>query len=212
MWRKNKAILEKIRNYLKVSRSTVERFFEGLCHCIEHGRDTRFARFVDETHQLESDADTVRREIELTLFRKSLLPESREDIMLLLERFDEIPNQAEEILRTIQMEHLDLPPSVHEWVMELAKLGCETLSQASEAVENALQSADRVTELTREIDGKESVGDHLEQKAVSEIFDSGAEIAVKILHRDLILKVGRLCDLAEDVAYFLKVFVAKRRI
>ena len=86
MWKKNKLLMEQIQHYLDVAQETLDSFSEGLHHYAENGLDDAFSRIVDATHQKESTADGIRREIEVELFKKSLLPESREDLMLLLER------------------------------------------------------------------------------------------------------------------------------
>jgi len=212
MWNRNKAVLSKFLNYLDVAQEAIDCFAEGLRHHIEHGPDTHFARFVDETHQRESDADTLRHEIEIELFKKSLLPESREDLLLMLERVDLIPNQAEEALRMMLIQRVVLPDFVKEGLVELADLGVEGFRLVAEAVREALGPGASIGDLNRRIDETESVGDRVEQRLLSSIFDSDLSLAEKMLCRDTVTEVGCLCDLEEDVGFFLTVFVVKRHV
>lgn len=212
MWKRNKAILDKILHYLDVAQEAIDCFAAGLRHHIEHGLDSHFARFVDETHQRESDADTLRHEIEIELFKKSLLPESREDLLMLLERVDLIPNQAEEALRMLLLQRVELPDFVKEGLAELADLGVQGFRLVAEAVRDALGPAANIQDLNRRIDETESVGDKVEQRLVSSIFASDLSLAEKILYRDVVTEVASLCDLEEDVGFSVTVFVVKRHV
>ena len=80
-FRKNKIIKARIEEYLVVANETLDIYREGMLHYLEHGIDEHFNTCMKRTHGSESKADDLRREIETALFEKSLLPESREDII-----------------------------------------------------------------------------------------------------------------------------------
>lgn len=212
MWKQNRKILEQIELYLDVVKSVMGTCREGIKAYTLNGADVHFSRLADEAHKYESDADNICRDIELELYKKSLLPESREDILLLLERLDLIPNQAEEILRMIQIQHLKIPEKLHPMMLELISLGEDACTLTREAVIMALNRKPTVQDHFRRIDDMESIADRVEQKIISELFSMGIPTADKILYRDIITGIGALCDLAEDVQYFLTVFVVKRHV
>ncbi|NOY83103.1 MAG: DUF47 family protein [Kiritimatiellaeota bacterium] len=212
MWQKNKQVHADVERYLTVVDECLDCFCRALQHVVKHGHDTHFERLVDETHRKESDADTIRREIEFRLYEKSLLPDSREDLMLLLERLDSIPNTAEEIIRRISYQGLNIPDFLHGPLLEIARLGIETFELVKEAVNDALGTGDRTQELARRIDEAESVADRIEGDSTRAIFRSDLGTGKKILLAGLISGVSDLCDEEEDAAYFLRVFVIKRRI
>jgi len=212
MWKKNQALREDIDRYLAVVDECLDCFCRGLQHVIEHGHDAHFLGLVDETHQKESDADGIRREIELQLYEKSLLPDSREDLMLLLERLDSLPNTAEEILRRIAYQELKIPTFLRDPLQEIARIGVETFGMVKEAVADALGTGEHTQELARRIDEAESVVDRLEGETVRALFQSDIGTGRKILLADLVARISDLCDDEEDAAYFLRIFVVKRRI
>ena len=211
-WKKNKRVHEEIERYLAIVGEALECFSAGVEHYLRDGLDAHFARLVDQTHQKESEADDIRLAIELDLYEKSLLPDSREDVLLLLERLDLIPNQAEDVLRAVLIQQEELPTSVHDRVAELVALGSQAYRLVDEAVRDALTKSPGVADLTRRISEVETLGDHLEQQIIADIFRGKDGTAKKILSREVVGGIGAICDLAQDVAYFLTIFVVKRRV
>jgi len=213
MSKRNKYILDKIFRYLDVSGEALAHCAKGLEHLFAHGRDSHFSILTDETHQKESTADNILREIELTMYEQALLPESREDLLLLLERVDLLPNQAEEVLRRIRMEQIELPETIHADMRELMQLGIETYALVVRGIHDAFGRAEQVPQITAAIDENESVGDKLEQRLITHLFQQEQlSLAARLQVRDIIESIGALCDLAEEVAAFLTIFTVKRRV
>ena len=210
--KRNKRVREEIERYLAIVGEALECLSNGVEHYLQNGLDAHFARIVDQTHQKESEADDIRRAVEIELYEKSLLPDSREDILLLLERLDLIPNQAEDVLRAVLIQQVELPKSVHDRVSELVALGCQAYRLVDEAVRDALTEATEVNDLTRRISEAETLGDHMEQQIITDIFAGKDGTAKKILFREVVEGIGAICDLAQDVAYFLTIFVVKRQV
>ena len=61
------------------------------------------------TDDLESEADEMRRDIEMTLYGRALLPESRGDILTILESYDRVPNAAETVLSILANQRVVIP-------------------------------------------------------------------------------------------------------
>ena len=212
-WKKNAQINDGIIEYLRIVRECLDAFQEGVKHALKRGYDAHFTRLVDEAHKKESGADSVRRDIEFRLYERSLLPDSREDLLLLLERLDAIPNRAEEVLRDLEIQRINIPEPIHGAVKELTKLGIKTFELITEAVEDAIGPGEKIKDLARRIDDLESVADKVEQNCRRWIFrSSDIDLCQKVLLDNVINGIGDLCDEGEDAVYFLRVFVIKRRI
>ncbi len=212
-WKQNARIYEDIREYLGIVRECLGAFQAGMKYLLKHGYDAHFTRLVNEAHKKESDADGVRRHIEFQLYERSLLPDSREDLLLLLERLDAIPNRAEEVLRDLEIQRIEIPEPIHDAVKELTKLGIRAFEMVAEAVEDAIGRGEKIKDLARRVDDLESVADKTEQNCRRWIFrKSNLDPCQKILLSNLVNGIGDLCDEGEDAAYFLRVFVIKRRI
>jgi predicted phosphate transport protein (TIGR00153 family) len=184
-------------------------FRQGLQHYREHGLEG-LDEHVRLAHRSESECDQVRRQVERDLFAKSLLPESREDIMGLLEHIDLVINQAEDVLRQIGLQRLLLPPAFQTAYADLAErsyaAGTALLRQANAA----LQAEATVRDLGDEVKACESRTDEVEQGHVAALFASALPLAEKLHYRDLVTMTATISDLAEDAANLLTVFSLKR--
>ena len=212
MFGKNRIVREHIDKYLKIMQETVSTFAAAMEHYREHGIDEHFHTLVQKTHGSESDADDVRREIESELFEKSLLPEVREDVMLLIEHMDKIPNKCEHILQRIYIHNLVLPEAYRDKLAELVNLGVEGCNLLPPALRDVLGKCKEIRELARRIDDLESIGDDLENELICMIFRDDLDPAERLLYRDLVIWVGDLLDRAETMADRLTIFGIKRDV
>lgn len=207
---RNTEIRESIGRYLTAAGEAVTGMTAGLRHYARHGLDAHFEQLTASTHLSEDDADSIRREIEIALYAKSLLPDSREDILLLLERADLIPNQAEDVLRQLQIQNIQLPPLVHDPLIELAALGEKAFGLVAQGVGEVLDGRPGIRDITRLIDDAEGAGDQLEQQTVARLFRGDLSLPEKMQARDIINMTGAICDFAQDVGIFLTIFSVKR--
>ena len=210
--KRNHRVSEKISSYLKIVGEAMNCFCEGMSYYFEHGRDEHFERLVIEIHQKESEADNICADVEVEMYEKSLLPESREDILILLERLEMLPNQAEDILRMLKIQQIDLPKFTFANLQELIKLSNDAYDLVVRGVNDALGKALETQEVVRLLDNIESLGDSLEQKLISDIFASDLLLAEKMHYRDMIIAIASLCDHAEEIGKFLTIFTVKRRV
>ncbi len=82
---------------------------------LDHYMEDRHGDFSDRLHdlqKLESKADELRREIETRLYTETLLPESRGDILGLLETIDKVINRCEENLQDFSVEKPEILPEL----------------------------------------------------------------------------------------------------
>ena len=212
MLKKNRLLLEQIHEYLDTCDEVLHDFVANLGYYFANGPDAHFNKAVNEIHGKESRADDIRHKIELDLFEKSLLPETREDLFFLLERLDLIPNQAEDVLRKLWIQKLTLPAHLRDDMIELAKTAVQTFQSVAKGVREVLGRNVGVERIALRIDSAESVGDQLEHDLVARVFASDIPTADKILQRDIVREVGSLCDLADDVGMLMNVINVKRRI
>jgi len=209
LFRRNLELRRQLTAYVESAVRVADTFRAGLHHYRQHGLQDldQFARL---SHRDESECDRIRREIERDLFAKSLLPESREDVMALLEHLDLVINQLEDVLRQIVLQRIELPDYVQDAYADLGE-GCHQaaivlLQQATAA----LGSDPRTRDLGDAVKACESRVDQREQQLVSALFASDLELARKLHFRDLVAMTAAISDLAEDAANLLTVFALKR--
>ena len=89
-WKNKNSIEDMINRYFESCDACFQQFEKGMDIYFENGQSEAFEAATLKIHHAESSADDLRREIELTLYGKALLPESRGDILGLLESFDRL--------------------------------------------------------------------------------------------------------------------------
>ena len=210
LWKKQKAIISDIEKYFScVDECSVE-FKTCMIDMITNGIKEDNKEVVHKVSHLESEADDLRRAIEHKLYEKALVPESRGDILGLLESVDKIPNMFESICYQVYQEKLEFPK---EWREKLTQLVEKNL-EAYRAIKNATIGFfyNKVLEDDlKEVDSKESESDEIERDLIEAIFNSKIDKADKILLKEVVINIGNISDLALVTADRLTIAVIKRR-
>ncbi len=212
-FRRKHQVKDMVDEYLETAGQCVDKFVQGFEALLSQGRSAQFDRLVEECHRAEAACDDIRRRVEGILYEKALIPQSRGDVLGLLESLDHVPNKADHTLRTAQDEALDVPGHFAGQVREIVKVNAQAFQSLREAVRCLFEDIDEVRTHTREVDEKESVSDVLERKLIRTVFRT-PDVAgdQRILLRDLIHDMGGVSDRCENVADRLIVLAVKRLV
>jgi len=212
LYRKQRRIEAMVREYLGAWEECVDRFKEGMDAYVEEGLTEHFFELVDTTHRLESKADDLRRGVEYELYAKALLPESRGDLLELMENLDRVPNRAETILFLIATDRIELPRPLLPGFMRY-------VSVTDEGIRALLSMAHRVFDRNPDLDAtirmvhdKERACDRIKRELLRTIVAARIESFHKVTLRDLIIEVGELTDISERVADQIMILSLKRRV
>lgn len=203
---------ERIREMIGEYLDTVDECIGSFQKAIEAALDADDLPDWKKTHAMESKADDIRREIALLLFGRALLPESRGDLLNLLESFDKVPNAAEHVLTAIATQRVRIPKEFKDDFRKLVENNveaCRFLRKTADALFNA---PEQTLYLLKEVDIRESASDRTERTIIGNIFDSDMEKADKILLRSIVFQIGSIADFAEKAADRLGLVAIKRRI
>ncbi len=212
-WKQQKKLEGLLKEYFEKTDLCFDCFEKGMWEYLEKGRSAEFSQWVIKTHQAESQADALRREIELTLYGQALLPESRGDILGLLEQFDRIPNRAETCLHIIECQFLDLPKQLKEDVEKLVSTNVEAYNLTRQAVDSLFHSPRMTPFYCSQVIAKESESDHRERRLIRKIFSElSATDGERILYKELILAVGSISDRCETTSDRISIIAIKRQI
>lgn len=163
-------------------------------------------------HKAESRADDMRRNIEVVMYTKALFPESRGDILRLLETMDRVPNQAEAAVRRIWNQHTTIPQEYHARVLRLVDLSVQTGQAMVDAVRELFTNYTNATVAVGRIDELESDADHVQNELIENIFAQRKKTVEALLLRDLVDEIAHISDRAEVVGDHIRITVAKRTI
>jgi len=210
--KKQRLIENYVFDYLEQWEKCLEDFKSAMDVYLTEGLGEKFDYYVEHTHKMESRADDLRKKIEWEMYSKALLPESRGDILGLLETMDKIPNKAESILYQIQLQRLRWPEELTPSLRRIVDLTCEAIQLVYEAAKALISQEGDIHRLADGIDDKESECDHAERDIIARIFAMDIDTAEKALLKELIIELGTLTDRAENVSDRLTLLSVKRRV
>jgi predicted phosphate transport protein (TIGR00153 family) len=194
----------------KVSEGSLA-FRIGLSAYLAGDRET-FAEKQRHVSAVESRADDLRRDIQRRLYVETLLPESRGDVLELLENSDNILNHCESAMWQFLIEK---PEFNDEVAGEFGKL-VDTVVDAVDALVSALRAFFRgdesISDYMHKVIFYESEADKINHRVLAMAFDADSDLAYKNQVRHFVLHVDSIADVAEDVADRLAIFSLKRAI
>jgi len=201
-----------ILQYLENLTRTQEHFVKAMDTCLDEGICGQFSFLIDQTHKFESKADEIREEVNLLMYSRALIPESREDIMNLLEHMDVIPRIFELILHLIRTQKLKIPQFIELETKDLIRISVESCELMVKQVELMVKNKQGIRALLATIDHNESHCDHIERSLMIKVFDSDLETCAKLQLKELIIAMGEISDQADRVSKRVNIMTLKRRV
>lgn len=210
-WRASAAIRTRIAAYLEQASTCANHFEQAMMSMID-SRPDEAAVGREKSHHAESVADDIRREIEKNLYEHELLPESRGDLLALLESVDHILGAMQGVLNILALEKPELSDFLMPYLQELTEVNLHSFRLVRSAVEALMQHPVQVRELCVQIDQAESRSDRIQQATLQMVFHSELDLAKKLQIKDLIRMLGAISDRCEHTADLLTIIAIKRRI
>ena len=210
LWKREEKIIEKIEAFLDQIDSCRDLFVVTMALLVERPGDVTEDQIAD-IHRAEARADDLRRDIELQLYEKALIPESRGDVLGLIESADVIPDAFEDIVSDMHVQHLSVPEEFRQQFLELVRVNVEAYNVMRDAIRAFFYHRRDSLENLGRIDEQESQSDQIQRELIRAIFGTGMDTGDKILLRDLVNGIGAISDGAEKCADRLTLAVIKRR-
>lgn len=163
---------------------------------------------IDKT---ENDADNLRRAIEIQLYKHTLMPEQRGDVLGLLESADKVLNLCKEVLFQFSIEEPTIPRKYDKDILGLV----DNSISAVECMISAVRTYFTETKLVRDFINKtiffEKQSDNIADKLKRDIFSNNElDLSSKMHIRYFVYHIDRIADAAEDVCDRLSIAVIKR--
>ncbi|MFO7707200.1 MAG: DUF47 family protein [Desulfobacterales bacterium] len=212
LFKKEKQLESLIYQYLENLGKTQEHFLKAMDTCLDDGICGEFGFLIDQTHKFESKADEIRDEINYLMYSRALIPESREDIMNLIEQVEIIPRIFELILHMIRSQKLKIPDAFMLEVKDLIRISVESCELMIKQVDLMLKNRQGIRALLSTIDHNESHCDHIERSLMLKVFDSDLDMVHKLQLKELIVAMGEISDQADRVSRRVNILTLKRRV
>jgi uncharacterized protein len=210
-FKRQNSVINKIEQYFLCIDNCVEQFIRCINTLIRSPGSGENYNIVCEVHKAESEADDYKRKIELHLYEKALIPESRGDVLGIIESLDKIPNVLESICFQIYLQKIKIIEEYRSLYEELIEINIESYKQLKKAVNGLFYNSNVMQEIEY-IDRIESESDKIERLLIEKIFNSELDKAEKLLLKEIVVNTGNISDRAQATADRLTLAVIKRRI
>jgi predicted phosphate transport protein (TIGR00153 family) len=211
-FRRAKALENEIDAFLdKLSESGLL-FKRAVQIYLNEGPTPEFEEKLQAVNRMESEADKLRRSIETQLYAQTLIPESRGDVLGLLENLDSVLNLHEGALWGFSIEKPDIPPEFRADFAALcdqAVLAVESIVLASRAF---FRNIEAVGDHMHKVMFYEKEADKVSTKLKRAIFASDLSLSHKAHLRSFVEHIDNLADRSEDVGDRLAIYTIKRTV
>ena len=208
---KESNVFDTIEDHLEVVKKTLESF-RKLMEAYLNGDLEGAKALEEEVSKLESEADSLRRNIELMLYEGAFLPVSRGDYVRLSELVDQVADAAESAAHTLILAKPKVPDELKDEIMRLVDLAIETYDVLMGAVKALNRDVDEALKLAKATEDKEEEADRVEYRVKAETFESETITTYgKLIWNQVLTKIGDIADRAEDASDQVMLMAIKRR-
>lgn len=209
---KQRKVESQLAEYRKSVALCLEKFQQAFDEYCSTGDRTKLRQNVMEVSKAESIADNLRRDVEVMMYSKALFPESRGDILGLLESLDKVPNQAENVSKMLLSHHITIPSELAAEILQLVRISCQAGTALLDSMSKLFDDFINATVAIGMVDELESEADQIEDALIEQLFAGDYSDFEKLLLRNLAKSIASVSDRAEDAADRIRIVVAKRRI
>ena len=175
-------------------------------------REDEFAACIKKVSELERSADETRKQTETALYTNSLIPESRGDVLGLLENLDNVIDRAKAVVQSFEVQKPQIPGEYHPRFLDLTDLSIQAVDHVVQAARSYFRDVRAVPDHINKVDFYESEADRIGLALKKMIFDSELDLSHKMHLRYFAERIESISDIAEDVAERLNIAAIKRSI
>ncbi|MBF8435453.1 DUF47 family protein [Halanaerobiaceae bacterium Z-7014] len=184
---------------------------EALFLYLEEGESHEVKVLIDTVHEYESKADKLRREIITSILDGRLMPNTRSDILNLVESIDDIADFSEDIIDEIIFLRLKFTYLDLDRARQMQELLLEQFEKLIDGLKLLFIEMNQALVYARQLEEIESKLDDIEEEMIREIGQNQElDAAEKLSHRNLIKNISDLADIIEKVGDVMEVIVSVR--
>jgi len=177
------------------------------------GDQPSFAKKIEDIAAVEHVGDALRRDLEEQLYTQTLIPESRGDVMELLESMDGLLDRFKGALWRFEIEQPDIYPELHNDIRELATCVVESVEAMVRSARAFFKDIAAVADHLHKVSHWETQSDKVSTRIQSRVFrEKDLRLSHRMQLRDFIRHVDKIADRAEDVSDKLRIYVIKRSL
>jgi predicted phosphate transport protein (TIGR00153 family) len=210
LFRKTKELVSQIEEYLDTVDRGAMLFPQGLKYFFENRMDEFEQRYQD-LRNLESKGDLLRRDIENKVYTYTLIPDSRGDVLGLLESTDKVLNRMSKTLLDFSIETPAISNKLHNLYLELSEASSSAVQNMVSAIRTYFRELKSVRDFINKALFFEKESDKIAEKIKRLVFQMDIDLSLKAHMRVFAYHIEMIADEAEDVCDRLAIASVKRK-
>jgi len=155
----------------------------------------------------------LRRSLEEKLYIQTLIPESRGDVLSLLENMDSLLDRFKGAMWRFDIERPEISSEFHDDFGELANNVVEAVEAIVRSSRAFFKDISAVADHMHKVSYWETESDKISTRLQRNIFrQKELRLSHRMQLRDFVRHIDKIADRAEDVADHLSIFVIKRSL
>lgn len=181
----------------------------GIKCYLDHQIDT-FENYLSELRKIEGKADDLRRNIEIKLYTRTLIPESRGDVLGLMESCDKALNITTETLLEFSVEIPNIFPELKNDFIDISETSIACLENTVSGIRSYFKNIDAVRDFIIKVQFYRNETNKIAEKIKRSIFRTEHELSQKIHTRYFTFHIEKIAEQSEDVCDRLSIAMIKR--
>jgi len=212
LFKRTSELEQKIDSFFdKLSETTVV-YRLAIRAYLKEGLNDEFESRLERVNILESDADNLRRDIEKQLYTNTLIPDSRGDVLGLIETVDQLFSLMVGSLWAFSIEQPEIPKEYRVGYRKLTTMVVKAADELGLSGRAYFRSPYDVPSYNHKVTLYEKEADILSTSIKREIFSSQLELAKKLHLKSFVEQIDSVADMAEDIADRLSIYAIKRTV
>ncbi len=178
--------------------------------CYLENQDVEFENYLTELRKIEEKADDLRRNIEIKLYARTLIPESRGDVLGLLESCDKVLNTTTDTLLQFSVEIPQIVPALKQDFLELGDIAINCLENTVSGIRSYFKNIDAVRDYINKVQFYKKETNKMAEKIKRNIFRTELALSQKIHIRYFAYHIELISENSEDVCDRLSIATIKR--
>lgn len=178
--------------------------------CYLENQEREFEEHLNELRSIEEKADDLRRNIEIKLYTRTLIPESRGDVLGLLESCDRVLNTITNTLLQFSVEIPQIIPTLKQNFLDLAEISTLCSENTVSGVRSYFKNIDAVRDYVTKVQFYKKETNKIAEKLKRTVFRTDLPQSHKIHIRYFAYHIELIAEESEDVCDRLSIAAIKR--
>lgn len=172
-----------------------------------------FMKKIEQISTAEHKGDSLTHKLEERLYIQTLIPDSRGDVLELLENLDSLLDQFKGALWQFEIERPEILPEFHDAFNELVGYVVEAVEAVVLTSRAFFKNVAAVNDHMHKVSYWETESDKVASDLQRAIFKrEDIKMSHRLQLRDFARRVDNIADVSEDVADRLSIYVIKRSL